>query len=201
MKLKAICLSLAAATTFGATSMAMADGAALFAAKLCNTCHGADANSPTTTMYPKLGGLDKAYLLEQMKDIRDGKRTNGMTIAMKATVASVTDEDFEAMAEWLSAHDSFSGAVSADDAAAALFKEKGCNTCHGDDAVSSVVNDENGNPPKLASQTEQYLMTQMKDIRDGKRANGTSDKMKAKVEGISDDDLQKIAKWLSTAAK
>ena len=199
MKLKVICLGLVATGALSISSAVLADGAALFTAKLCNTCHGADANSPTTGMYPKLGGMDKEYLIAQMKDIRDGKRTNGMTIAMKATVAAVKDEEFEQIAEWLSTQPAFNGAVAADDEAAKLYAEKACNTCHGDDANSPVISDENGRPTKLASQTEQYLMTQMKDIRDGKRNNGDSAKMKVKIEGIADADLQKIAKWLAAA--
>jgi cytochrome c553 len=39
-----------------------------------------------------------------MKDIRDGKRTNGLSIAMKAVVATVTDEEFQAIADWLAAN-------------------------------------------------------------------------------------------------
>jgi cytochrome c len=199
MKFKASCLSLVAISTLGLTPMAMADGAALYTAKLCNTCHGPDGNSPTTAMYPKIAGMDKDYLIEQMLDIRTGKRNNGMSIAMKATVASVKDEEFTAIAEWLAEQSGFGVAPVADDAAAALYQEKGCAACHGDDAISPVVNDENGIPTKLAGQTEHYLFTQMKDIRDGKRINGHSDKMKVKVEGISDADFQAMAKWLAAA--
>jgi cytochrome c len=199
MKLKAICLGLFATGALSVSSAVLADGAALYTAKLCNTCHGADSNSPTTGMYPKLGGEDKTYLLNQMLDIRDGKRTNGMTIAMKATVAAVKDEEFEQIAEWLAAQPSFAGTVAEGEAGAELYVKLECNTCHGDDAKTPIANEENGHPAVLASQTEQYLLTQMKDIRDGKRANGDSDKMKAKVEGISDADFQTIAKWLAAA--
>jgi cytochrome c len=40
--------------------------------------------------------------VQQMKDIRDGKRNNGLSVAMKAVVGSVTDEEFQAIADWLS---------------------------------------------------------------------------------------------------
>jgi len=42
--------------------------------------------------------------MQQMKDIRDGKRTNGLAVAMKAVVSSVTDEEFQAIADWLAAN-------------------------------------------------------------------------------------------------
>jgi cytochrome c len=199
MKLKAMCFSVVALGAVGLNSVVMADGGALYTAKLCNTCHGVDGNSPTTPMYPKVAGMNKDYLLEQMIDIRDGKRANGMSIAMKATVASVKNEEFEAIAEWLSSQKGLNVAAAADDEAAALYQEKGCAACHGADGISIVISDENGIPSQLAGQTEHYLFSQMKDIRDGKRANAHSDKMKVKVEGISDADFQKMAKWLAAA--
>ncbi|MDX1361868.1 MAG: cytochrome c, partial [Pseudoalteromonas tetraodonis] len=42
------------------------------------------------------------YLVAQMKDIKSGARNNGMSMAMKAMVATVTDEEFEAIADYLS---------------------------------------------------------------------------------------------------
>ncbi|MGA7980368.1 MAG: cytochrome c [Chromatiaceae bacterium] len=78
-----------------------ADGAALYKEKVCNTCHGDDGNTPILPVYPKLSGQNAPYLLEQMKDIRDGKRTNGLSAAMKAVVGSVTDDQFQAIADWL----------------------------------------------------------------------------------------------------
>jgi cytochrome c len=79
-----------------------ADGAALYQEKICNTCHGPAGKQPILPVYPKLAGQNAPYLLQQMKDIRDGTRTNGLSAAMKAVVSSVTDDQFEAIANWLS---------------------------------------------------------------------------------------------------
>ncbi|MGO2010338.1 MAG: c-type cytochrome [Pseudoalteromonas sp.] len=79
-----------------------ADGAALYTAKSCQTCHGAEGKEPIMAMYPKLNGQNKEYLLAQMKDIKSGARNNGMSMAMKAMVASVTEEEMTAIAEYLS---------------------------------------------------------------------------------------------------
>lgn len=80
-----------------------ADGAALYQSKGCTACHGAKGDKPLAPNYPKLAGQNAAYLVEQMKDIRDGKRTNGLSAAMKPLVAKVTDEEFQAIADWLAA--------------------------------------------------------------------------------------------------
>ena len=80
------------------------DGAALYKEKICNTCHGENGAHPIMPLYPKINGQNTPYLVEQMKDIRDGRRTNGLTVAMKAVVSSVTDEEFQAIADWLAAN-------------------------------------------------------------------------------------------------
>jgi cytochrome c len=82
----------------GATN-ASADGAALYTQKLCMTCHGADANTPIQPTYPKLAGQNSAYCQQQVKDIKSGKRNNGMTAAMKPLVAAVSDADIAAICD------------------------------------------------------------------------------------------------------
>ena len=106
MNFKAVCLGAIAAGTLMIGNVAVAaDGAELYKAKVCHTCHGEDGNTPTAPIYPKVGGQTKEYISTQMKDIRDGKRANGMSAVMKATVAAVTDEEFDAIAAWLAEQD------------------------------------------------------------------------------------------------
>jgi cytochrome c len=84
------------------TGAAQADqGAVLYEAKLCNTCHGEDGTHPVTADYPVIAGQPVKYLVRQMKDIRDGRRTNGLAQSMQAMVQNVTDEQFVQIAEWL----------------------------------------------------------------------------------------------------
>jgi cytochrome c len=83
------------------SSVFAADGAELYKAKLCNTCHGADGKTPLLPTYPKLAGQNAEYLIQQAKDIRDGKRTNGLTSAMKPLVAQVKDDELKAISQWL----------------------------------------------------------------------------------------------------
>lgn len=92
-------LALTASASFNSNA---ADGAALYTAKLCQTCHGPEGKSPIMAQYPKLNGQNKEYLLAQMKDIKSGARSNGMSAAMKAMVANVSEEEMTAIAEYLS---------------------------------------------------------------------------------------------------
>jgi len=174
------------------------DGKALYTQKLCQTCHGPQADKPLTPMYPNLTGQNAEYSVQQMKDIKSGARNNGLSMSMKALTATVSDEEFDAIAKWIGSLESFSTGKAVDMAAPAaqLFKDKGCNTCHGDDANTPVKSEENGNPPIIVGQGKMYLTAQMKDIRDGKRSNGDSGLMKAKVQGITDEEFAKLAEWL-----
>ena len=75
----------------------------------------------------------------------------------------------------------------------ALYREKGCGACHGADGSHPVSPDY----PMLAGQNSSYLLRQMKDIRDGTRANGLSAVMRATVTEVSDKDFAAIAEWLA----
>jgi cytochrome c len=102
-KIKAIVCGLGLSiAALGAMSAQAADGKALYTAKMCQTCHGADGKAPIMGMYPKLAGQNKEYLAAQMKDIKSGARNNGMSMAMKAMVANVSDAEIDAIAEYLS---------------------------------------------------------------------------------------------------
>lgn len=74
---------------------------------------------------------------------------------------------------------------------AALFKQKGCTGCHGEDAMGLIG-------PRLAGQLEKYIAEQFKLIRDGKRTSGNSTVMaQAIMEEVSDKEIAEIAKYLS----
>jgi len=78
------------------------DGAALFQEKGCTACHGPQGDKAILDTYPNLAGQNEAYLLQQMKDIKSGARDNGLTAAMKPTIANVSEEEMQTIAKWLS---------------------------------------------------------------------------------------------------
>ena len=103
-KTKFLTITLAtAAIGLGINGAAMAaDGAALYQSKACMGCHGAEGKKPILPTYPKLAGQSEQYALQQMKDIKSGKRNNGLSAQMKAVMAAVSEEDMAAIAKWLS---------------------------------------------------------------------------------------------------
>lgn len=82
-------------------SVFAADGEKLYTDKLCVTCHGAEGKEPIMNLYPKVNGQSKEYTASQIKMIKDGTRAGGLTAAMKAMVATLTDEEITAISEYL----------------------------------------------------------------------------------------------------
>ncbi|MGK5094708.1 c-type cytochrome [Deltaproteobacteria bacterium TL4] len=106
-----------------------ADGQTLYQQLTCIACHGPEGKGmvrkrdqidkntgaykyregdplPGFEIYPKLAGQSEIYLYNQMKDIFESRRTNGMTRAMLGIKLmidnSATDDDLKAIAKYLS---------------------------------------------------------------------------------------------------
>jgi len=91
----------AVASAAGAAAGGDMPGKALYTAKGCAGCHGADGKTTVMPVYPKIAGQSATYLLNQMKDIKSGTRANGQTAVMKGVIAGVSEEEMKAIAEWL----------------------------------------------------------------------------------------------------
>lgn len=102
LKVKTSALLAAGLVVMMSSTAFAADGKALYTAKGCTACHGADAKSPIMPAYPKLAGQGKEYVAQQMKDIKSGARNNGQTAAMKGIMAGVSEDEITALAEYLS---------------------------------------------------------------------------------------------------
>ncbi|WP_457667283.1 c-type cytochrome [Thiolapillus sp.] len=89
-----------------ASNASAASGKRLF--MTCTACHGKDGKSPIMPTYPKIAGQNKAYVLQQVKDIMSGKRANGQSVAMKGVLVTPTgeprfsDEDLNVLADYVS---------------------------------------------------------------------------------------------------
>ena len=87
----------------GASGVALAGGDAAAGkakAAMCSSCHAPDGNSMVPT-FPKLAGQNERYLIKQMNDIKSGARSNGQSAAMKGVMHLVSDEEMQALAEYI----------------------------------------------------------------------------------------------------
>ncbi len=64
----------------------------------CANCHGTDGRS--RGVIPSIAGQDKTYLVQQLKDFRDGKRPSTV---MQQLVKGYSDAQLEAAAGYLAA--------------------------------------------------------------------------------------------------
>jgi cytochrome c553 len=88
----------------GSTPSAALNGAALFKDYACNSCHG-EAGRNGLPGNPVLAGQDQRYLIDQLFAFKRGLRVDGMSQAMKGTVATVPDDELIAISVYLSAQD------------------------------------------------------------------------------------------------
>jgi len=189
-------------------------GAALYQAKGCPACHGAEGRTPIMSTYPKVAGLPQQYIMNQLKDIKSGARDHGQTAVMKGIMAAVSEDDMKVLADWLSGQPRTAPAAAAPAAAPAaaapaaqapaapaaaadpgqaLYTQKGCAACHGPEGRTPIMS----TYPKVTGMPEQYIANQMKDIKSGARSNGQSAVMKGIMAAVSEEDIKTIAGWLS----
>ena len=75
-----------------------------------------------------------------------------------------------------------------------IYENKFCIGCHGPEGkqpAQSIY-------PVLAGQNREYLVRQFKDIRDGARSNSVTAIMRSIVQEVTDEEIEKIANYLSS---
>ncbi len=100
-KISKVILTSAFVSLLMAPSTFAGDGKSLYKAKVCHTCHGVEGKKPIMPIYPKLAGQSEEYLFNQLKDIKSGKRSNGMAEFMKVMLANVSYSDFKSISKYL----------------------------------------------------------------------------------------------------
>lgn len=101
--MKKVIATIATMVIAGAASLMAADGAAIY--KKCVACHGADGKIVYAGKVPAQAGKDKAYVIEALKGYKAGtQNTFGMGAVMgaQAKIHLKTDEDIEAVADYIS---------------------------------------------------------------------------------------------------
>lgn len=194
MMIRAVVLALILA----APAAEAADGKALYAAKGCTACHGAEGRKAIAAT-PHLAGQNAAYLTRQMTEIADGTRSSPATKPMQAAIAKTDAAERKALAEWLSLQ--LPADSSAGDAAKAakgeeLFDEQGCIGCHGANGAKPLAD-----YPVLAGQRKDYLMAQIKAIRDEIRSTRRARLMVANVRPLKDAQVEQLAEFLSQSKR
>jgi cytochrome c553 len=170
---------------------------------LCATCHSLDGIS-AMARFPKLAGQRAAYIVKQVRDFRDGRRSNDGG-QMQASTSDIDDDDLAKTAAYFASlpppppdgsletngEEWHRGAKLFQDGDAASGIAS-CGSCH-DNAESTRPD-----APLLKAQHAAYLAKQLSDWRSGERRNDLSQTMPAVAVKLSDRDISALATFLAS---
>lgn len=199
--LTALVSALAMAAEPAVPAAANADAAAI-ATKVCAACHGTDGNS-SIPANPNLAGQHASYLLKQLNNFKasaDGKPALRQNAIMNGMAAPLSADEMKALAQYFSKQ-TLKPAVAKDEKLAtegrALWRagdmKKGIPACAGCHGVAGA-----GLPaqyPALAGQHQDYLTSQLKQFRDGTRANDPEGMMRTIAAKMTDQQMAAVAEY------
>lgn len=166
-------------------------------AVVCHACHGANGNSANPE-WPSLAGLGADYISEQLKNFKDGKRTNPVMMPNVATLSAVDMADLGAYFDslpntgleadpsyWQAGEKLYRGG----DPARAI---PACMACHGPTGRGN----EPAKFPALGGQQSVYLAKQLNDYASGARTTGPNGIMETIAKRLSPEDIRNLASYL-----
>jgi cytochrome c553 len=172
----------------------------------CTPCHGKEGRAAPDGYYPRIAGKPAGYLLNQLRNFRDGRRHYGLMTAM---VDPLSDNYLQEIANYFAALDlpypptqpaqiasgelrRAEALVRQGDAARQL---PSCTSCHGD-ALTGVL----PYVPGLLGLPRDYLNGQLGAWKTGQRRAHAPDCMAQVVRRLSDDEVSAITGWLAAQA-
>jgi cytochrome c553 len=174
------------------TNAAHADAAAgAKKAEACVPCHGPAGNSKIP-LYPILAGQNFRYLYFQLRDFKEGRRTDPI---MSPQAAKLSKQDQTDLAEYFSQQKPISTGFQGDSKKVAKGKALSdqilCPMCHlgGFKGQNEI--------PREAGQYRDYVVKQLRAFRAGTRTNDAGN-MTAVAKPLSDGDIDDLAEYIAS---
>jgi cytochrome c553 len=157
-------------------------------AQACAACHGPMGTS-TNPKYPILAGQTARYLYLQLRDFKEGRRSDP---DMSPMAAGLSREDMLDLADYFAAQQPQPAPVNVTpaqiDAGRRRSAEALCTMCHlGEFKGQNEI-------PRVAGQHQQYIVKQLQDFRARKRTNDAGN-MTSVTRGLSDEDIENLAAY------
>ena len=165
----------------------------------CASCHGADGGGQGA--FPRLAGLEAAYLQKQLQDFSTGTRKH---VLMAPIAKALSSDDQAAMATYYAAMpvparlrarkppaDSGSGAWLALRGAWDRGVP-GCTRCHGPEGRGVGVSF-----PPLAGQPAEYIAAQLRAWKAGERANDPLRLMQHLSKQLTAAEIDAVSQWFA----
>jgi cytochrome c553 len=156
----------------------------------CVTCHGPEGNSASGE-YPILAGQTARYIYLQLKDFKEGRRSNGL---MAPFVAKLSRDDMLDLADYFAAQKPKPIAFKPDAKRVARGKKKAeevlCTMCHlGGMRGQNEI-------PRVAGQYPEYVIKQLKAFKARTRTNDAGS-MTSVSQTITEQDIEDLAHYVA----
>lgn len=154
-------------------------------AQLCAACHGATGTPADPKTMPVIWGQEQSYLMKQLRDFRNGERSNDI---MSPIAKGLAEGDLRKIAAYFAAKTWPARGSSA----RPPLPPKGidqCQACH-------QPNFEGGPPaPRLAGLSYEYLVGEMREFAADERTNNLD--MPKFMRALTEGERDAIARYLS----
>ena len=160
----------------------------------CTVCHGVQLMGNPIIRAPRLSGMDSWYVENQLRAFKKGWR------GKQPMAAALTDEQIKDVSAFVAAtrSDAPPGTIDGDaDKGRAYYST--CAACHGVRGEGNIAL----GSPALTSINDWYLVTQIRNFRDGTRGSHAGDtygmQMRASARLLPDDEaIQDVVTYIST---
>ncbi len=183
-----------AALTTSLAVYAQTDPAQVAAARektqVCVACHGPDGNSQNPD-YPILAGQSWRYIYIELKDFKEGRRTDPQ---MSPIAATLSQEDMIALGNFFAAQKQAPIKVQVDGAKVEAGRKTSdavlCPMCH----LGGFVGQ--NEIPRVAGQYPQYVKKQLQDFKARRRTNDAGN-MTSVAGTLSDADIENLSQYIA----
>ena len=180
---------IALAPAFAQTDVAQS-GTVPEKAQACAACHGRNGNSENPS-YPILAGQSWRYIYIQLKDFKEGRRTDPL---MSPMAVDLSRDDMIALGNFFAAQKALPIKFKADGARVAAGEKISdavlCPMCH----LGGFVGQ--NEIPKVAGQYPEYIRKQLADFKARRRTNDAGN-MTSVAGTLSDDDIESLAQYIA----
>jgi len=170
----------------------------------CTVCHGAQMMGNSIIKAPRLSGMERWYVENQLRAFKKGWRgkheKNVVGMEMQPMAAALTEEQIKEVSAFVAATRSDHPPETINgDADRGKAHYSTCAACHGVNGEGNIAL----GSPALTGQNDWYLVRQLKHFRDGTRGGQPGDtygmQMRASAGLLSDDEaILDVVKYLST---
>lgn len=170
----------------------------------CASCHGTNGEGNAAAGFPRIAGQSAIYLTHQLASYADGSRRSANPIMLQIA-KSLNAEQRAAVSAYYAGLKSAPSTSSKTTASSGnsrgeilsrygdeKIKVQACANCHGPGGIGGAPT-----YPYLAGQHSSYLLTALKEWKDGSRNNDSSQQMQMIARQLSDRDVQALAQYFS----